>query len=122
MRIRNASLVIDGEEYKCRTRSVELLPLEGVTLCTDDLDYELTATLEITYNATTGTWNLLRALAGTSVTIVAKPLDGTVSATNPSATFTAYMPAIPFMSGNPGEIGTFDLVVQSEGGVVFATS
>lgn len=122
MRIRNVSLSINGVEYKCRARSVELLPIEGVTLCTDDLDYELTAELEITYNATTGSWNLLRALAGTSVEFIVSPLDGTISPTNPSATFDAYMPPIPFMSGNPGEIGTMTLVVQSEGGVVFATS
>lgn len=116
MRIRNISLSIDGDEYKCRARSVELVPIENVTLCTDDLDYELTAELELTYGAT-GTYNQLSALNGTLVTFIVSPLDDAAAATNPVATFDAYMPAVPVMVGNPGEIGTFSLVVQSEGGV-----
>lgn len=116
MRIRNISLSINGDEYKCRARSCELRPIENVTLCTDDLDYELTATLELTYGAT-GTYNQLSAIAGTLVTFIVSPLDGAAAATNPVATFSAYVPPIPIMVGAPGEIGTFDLVVQSEGGV-----
>mgnify|MGYP003518144650 FL=1 len=115
MRIRNISLSIGGDEYKCRARSVELRPIEGVTLCTDDLDYELTAELELTYGAT-GTYNQLSALAGTLVEFIVSPLDGVAAATNPVATFDAYMPAIPIMVAAPNEVGTFELVVQSEGG------
>ena len=121
MRIRDISLLINAVEYKCRARQVDLEPLEGVTLCTDNLDYELTAEIEITYGAT-GTWNLLNARNGQLTTFVVKPLDGTVAPTNPSAAFSAYFPAIPFMSASAGEVGTMSLVVQSEGGVIFTTA
>ena len=117
MRIRNVGLTIDGDEYKCRARSLTLNPLDGVTLCTDDIDYELSVDLELTYGAT-GTYNQLAALAGTLVTFVVSPLDGAAASTNPIATFTAYVPPIPIVIGNPGEIGVFPFVVQSEGGVV----
>lgn len=116
MRIRDISLLINSVEYKCRARTCNLDPIEGVTLCTDDLDYELTAELEITYGAS-GTYNLLSALNGTLTTFVVKPNDATEGAGNPMASFSAYMPAIPIMRGSPGAIGTFELVVQSEGGV-----
>ncbi len=55
-------------------------------------------------------------------TFVIKPLDDTVAATNPSASFSGYMPAIPFVRAAPGEVGTFELVVQSEGGVTTAVA
>jgi len=117
MRIRNIGLKIDGDDYKCRARSCNLTPLDGVNLCTDNIDYELATTLELTYGAT-GTYNQLSALAGTLVTFEVSPLDGAAAASNPIATFDAYMPPIPIMIGSPGEVGTFDLTVQSEGGVV----
>lgn len=116
MRIRNISLSIGGVEVKCRARSCNLDPIENVTLCTDDLDYELTAELEITYGAA-GTYNQLSALNGQLVEFIVSPLDGVAADTNPVATFDAYMPAIPIMRGTPGEVGTFELTVQSEGGV-----
>lgn len=125
MRYRNVYLTINSVEYQCRARSLELNPLTNVVLCTDNIEYELVAELEVTYNATTGTWNLLKALAdaGTATTIVVKPLDSTVAATNPSATFSAVIDPVPFIAATtPGEKGTFTLTTQSEGGVVFATS
>lgn len=119
MRIRDISLLINAVEYKCRARQCDLNPIEGVTLCTDDLDYELRATIEVTYGAS-GTWNQLDALNGTLVPFVIKPNDAAVAAGNPSASFSGWFPAIPFMNGAPGEVGTFELVVQSEGGVTTA--
>lgn len=121
MRIRDVSLLINSVEYKCRARSLNLDPLDGVVLCTDDLDYELTAEIEVTYGAS-GTWNLLNALNGTLTTFVVKPNDAAVAAGNPSASFSGYMPAIPFVRASPGEVGTFELVVQSEGGVTTAVA
>lgn len=125
MRYRNISLLINSVEYQCRARTCELNPLSNVTLCTDNIEYELVAEIEVTYNATTGTWNLLRALAdaGTATTIVIKPSDTTVAATNPSATFSAVIPPVPFIAATtPGEKGTFTMTTQSEGGVVFAVA
>lgn len=117
MRIRNIQFMVGAVDHKCRVRSASLLPLDNVTLCTDNIDYELTATIELTYGAT-GTYNLLSALNGTLVTFVVSPLDAAPATTNPVSTFSAYMPPVPIMVASPGEIGTFDLVVQSEGGVV----
>lgn len=122
MRTNNISLLIDGDEYKCRARSVELVPSDDdQTLCTDNQEYQLTATLELTYGAT-GTYNQLSALAGTLVTIVLKPSDSAAAAGNPQQTFSARMPAIPKVIASPNEIGTFDLVVTSEGGVTEVTA
>lgn len=121
MRIRNIRLTVGGVELKCRARSVNLDPLSGVVLCTDDLEYEMTAEIELTYGAT-GTWNQLNALVGTSVAVVLAPLDSTVATSNPEAQFNAFLPPIPFIAAAPDEVGTFTLTIQSEGGVVFDTT
>lgn len=119
MRIRNVKLTVGGVELKCRARSVDFGPLENLVLCTDDPEHELTATLELTYGAS-GSYNQLSAIAGTVQTHVVAPLDSAASASNPNWTFSAVVPAIKKLVGDPGEVGTFDYVVQSEGGVVEA--
>jgi hypothetical protein len=121
MRIRNVKLTVGGIELKCFAQSVDFGPLENVVLCTDDPEHELTATLQLTYGAS-GTYNQLSALAGTTAVHVVAPLDAAAAAGNPNWTFSATVPAIKKMVASPGEIGTFDYVVQSEGGVVEALS
>lgn len=121
MRIRDITLTINGEPYKCRARSADFGPIENVVLCTDNPDHELAVELELTYGAT-GTYNQLSALEGTVVEHVVAPADSAAAATNPTWTFNAVVPPIKKLVASPGEVGTFDYVVQSVGGVVEAVA
>jgi hypothetical protein len=111
------SILIDDVEYKCKSRSVALTPGDWINFC--EQEWTLSAEIELGYGAT-DSWNLLEALEDTVVTAVLKPEDDTVAATNPSATVSIRMPAVPFMTGAPrGERMTFDLEVITEAPPVF---
>ena len=119
-RIYAPSILIDSVEYKCFAQSVTLEPGDYINFC--EQAWEFSADIEIGYGAT-DTWNLLDALADTEVTIVLKPEDTTVAATNPSATFSMRMPSPAFMTGAArGERGVFTLTGMTEAEPVFAVS
>jgi hypothetical protein len=71
---------------------------------------------------TDGAWNILRALQGTKVAFVVKPTDGATAVTNPSATFNAWVPAMPFMDANVGDSAPFTLTCPVVGQPTFATT
>ena len=93
-RLYSPSILIDSVEYKCKARSVSLEPGDYINFC--EQEWTFNAEIELGYGATES-WNLLSALADTTVDVVLKPEDVTVAAGNPSATFQIRMPSIPFM-------------------------
>lgn len=120
MRIIKPSISIGGTEFKCLSRTVELVPGDFRTFCTQK--WMCSVEVEITYGAG-GSWTVLDGFRHTIQEVILSPSDGSVSADNPSATFDAEIPAIPFMSGaTRGERMTFTLELESEDEPVTATS
>lgn len=119
-RITKPSLTIGGTEFKCMSRSVELVPGDAINFCEDE--WTCSVQIDLSYGAG-GSWETLRAMALTDQPIVLSPSDAAVSVDNPSATFEAMVPNIPFMSGGErGRRQTFTLDLVSNGDPVFATS
>lgn len=118
-RIYAPSILIDSVEYKCKARSVSLEPGDYINYC--EPEWTFSAEIELGYGASES-WNLLEALEDTIVTVVLKPEDDTVAATNPSATISIRMPPVPFMmSDGRGERQTFSLEVVTEAVPAFST-
>jgi hypothetical protein len=118
MRINKPSISIDGVEYKCMSRTVELVPGNDLNFC--EKEWTCSIELEISYGVG-GSWTTLNALRDTVAEVVISPSDGTIAAGNPSATFDAVIPAIPFMSGaTKTERQTFTLDLMAEAEPVFA--
>lgn len=95
-RIYAPSILINSVEYKCKARSVSLTPGDYINFC--EQEWTFAAEIEMNYG-TSESWNLLSALADTTVAVVLKPEDATVAVGNPSASFQIRMPSIPFMTG-----------------------
>lgn len=72
--------------------------------------------------ANPGLWDTLAPLAKTKAAFVVKPKDEAVSATNPSATFEAWVPTIPFLDSELGQSTVLDLEFKVVGEPVFATA
>ena len=114
------SILIDAVEYKCFARSVSLEPGDYINFC--EQEWTFSAELELGYGAAE-TWNLLNANADTVVNVVLKPEDDTVSATNPSASFSIRMPSVGFMtSSTRGDRQVMTLEERTEAVPVFATA
>lgn len=72
---------------------------------------------------TTGAWNVLHALQGTQATFVVYPGTGVIAAaTNPEATFYAWIPAIPFLDVEAGATMTYTVEMKVVGEPVFAVT
>ena len=72
-------------------------------------DHEVTLTLYMSY-AASETYASLKALVGTTTTVVVKPSSGADSATNPGFTLTgAFMPSLPLINATMGELSTIDV-------------
>ena len=119
-RLYSPSILIDSVEYKCFARSVSLEPADYINFCEEE--WTFAAEIELGYGAAE-TWNLLEANADTIVNVVLKPEDDTVSATNPSASFSIRMPSIGFLtSSSRGDRQVFTLEQRTEAAPVFATA
>lgn len=125
------SVSIGGTDYVCFFNSVSLIPNQMMadieTFC--DAGGERPGKVAWTFSGevkqsfdTAGSWNVLRALAGTKVAFIVKPTDAAVAVTNPSATFNAWIPAIPFLDSANGEATTYTLECRVQGTPTFATS
>jgi len=69
----------------------------------------LTVTLYNSY-AMSETYDTLKALVGTQVTVKVKPTSGAASATNPEHTLTgAYLETLPLVNGQLGALDTIDI-------------
>lgn len=120
-RIINPKLTIDGDDFKCLSKTAELVPGQRINFCENE--WTVTLEVELSYAASTGSWNILNALRDTVVAIVVAPADSAAAATNPTATFNAKIPAIPLMMGAEyGARMTFSLELTSEAEPVFAVS
>jgi len=114
------SISIGGTEFKCMSREVTLEPGDAINFCEDQWTFSVE--IELGFGAGSS-YEALRAMALTEQTVIVKPSDAAVSIDNPSATFQALVPKIPFLSGaTRGERMTFSLEMMSEGDPVIATS
>ena len=119
-RIYAPSILINAVEYKCKARTVTLEPGDDINFC--EQEWTFNAEIELGYGSGES-WTLLEALQDTIVTVALKPEDATATATNPSATFSIRVPAVPFMTGaTRGDRQTFNLEVATEAAPVFATA
>ena len=74
-------------------------------------------------HGTNGSYQALAALGGTVVTCVIKPLNATVSLTNPSVSFSAQIPTIlPMADAKIGEPMRYTLDLSSDAAPTIATS
>lgn len=72
---------------------------------------------------TDSAWTFFSALAGQSALFEIRPDSGTVANTNPEASFSAYIPALPFIPDHEiGQSATFDLECRVIGAPVVATT
>lgn len=113
-RLIKPSIVIDGSEFKCMSKSVDFAWGDFQNFC--DRDLTVNVDIELSFGAT-GSFNTLDAMRGQVKTVVISPSDGTVDGDNPSATFTAEIPPVPLMtSAGRGEVMPFtlELVAREE--------
>jgi hypothetical protein len=119
-RIIKPSISIGGTEFKCMSRSVTLEPGDIINFC--EREWNCSVDIELSYGVG-GSHTVLAGFEGTEQEVIISPSDGAVSADNPSATFTAEIPPIPFMAGaERGERQTFTLELTSDDPPVIATS
>ncbi|MEL6894208.1 MAG: hypothetical protein AAFP84_21635 [Actinomycetota bacterium] len=143
--IDDPSVVIDGIEFKCTSRSAMLTGEDDVVdksnYCDPKgtrpgaTDWQAEFELELSYgiaggsvdgNETdAGTWNTIHGWRKQRKTFVIRPSEASaVADDNPAATFDAYVPTIDFMNSEVAATETqrFTLTVTPIGDPVFATS
>jgi len=81
----------------------------------------ITASSAMSYG-TTGLWNLLQPLMGTSQPFEVRPGTGVASPTNPSMKGTCIVKWVDFINAAPGEISECDVVLAVQGAPTFATA
>lgn len=121
---------VGGVEYICHARTLGLMPnvleVNVETFCTPGTTKKVhqNSTLKTTIVQSfgvEGSFNKLTALVGQKVTVTILPDSAAaVSVTNPSATFQAFMPPIPFIDGKLLDVTTFELSMDSIGKPVIA--
>jgi hypothetical protein len=125
------SIVIGGVEINCAAGSVALVPDDKMadieTFCNPggerptSTKWTIDIDVKLSYGTgTTALWQQIKAMAKTKQTVVIKPSEAAVSAANPSATVSAWVPSIPFISGAIGEATKFTLTMSCVGEPVFA--
>lgn len=125
------SILVGAVQLKCLSSKVSLIPTDNFvdveTFCNpggeapSTTTWVMSATIVQSFGAD-GAWNLLNPLAGTTVTIVLKPDDSAIGVGNPTATFSAYVPSIPFVDSEVGEATRYDLEFKLVGGPVYTTA
>lgn len=125
------SIMLDTTELLCYGTAAKLVPEDVManieTWCQPGAErpglvsWTFSVRLKLSY-ATAGSWNLIRAMRGQLKTVVMKPASTAVAVGNPSATFSIYVPSIPFMDAEMGGVTEFDLEAKVIGDPVFATT
>lgn len=129
--IEKPSITIGGVEINCAAGSVALVPTDKMadieTFCNPGgerptaTNWVIDIDAKLSYGTgTTALWQQIKAMAKTKQTVVIKPGDAAVSASNPSATVSAWVPSIPFINGAIGEATKFTLTMPCVGEPVFA--
>lgn len=120
MRIIKPFISINGTEMQCLASTANVEPGDHYTFCSRD--WSASFDLVLTYGVG-GSHTVLSALVDTTATIVVRPDEGAVSADNPQMTFTATIPAVPFMAGaTRGERQTFTLELMADDEPVVTTA
>lgn len=119
-RITKPFLSIDGTEFQCFADSLSLGP-DGIrNFCEDE--WSMSVDIELTYG-TGESHTVLDAMRDTVVEVVVRPSDAAIGVGNPSATFDARIPAIPFMEGaTRGDRMRFTLELMAEDTPAYATA
>lgn len=141
--IDDPTLTIDDIAFTATARSAKLMAEDdavdksnfadpkgerpGATKWTYEIELELTygdAQIAAGTTVDAGTWQTLNAMRKTKKVFVIAPKDAAASATNPTATFSAYVPTVPFIDGEvaAGEVQRFTLTGVAIGDPVFAES
>jgi hypothetical protein len=84
-----------------------------------------TGSLDVTFNqdyAASQVAATLDAIVGTVVSVVLKPVNASVSATNPSYTFSTLITEVPSISGDVGSVSSISCSWQVTGDITKATS
>lgn len=99
---RSAMLTAEDDEVDISTFANPKGMRPGATDWTAEIELNLTygpIETATTPPADAGTWNTLNALRKTKVVVVMGPKSGVATVSNPTATFSAYIPTISFMNG-----------------------
>lgn len=141
--IDDPKITIDGISFKATARSAMLAVEDDKVDISNFInpkgarpgasDWTAEIELELTYGppetvatppANAGTWNTLHAMRKLKKTIVIAPSSGVASVSNPTATFSAYIPSIPFIMGEvaASEAQRFTLVLNPIGDPVITTA
>ena len=124
-------------DISCMARTISLTPSDQAvdisTQCNPGATYPglttwtFTAELLNSYDSVAlegdGLWNQLQAIAKTLIVVTIKPADAVVSSANPSASFSMYMPSIPFLNVTTlGDKTLIPLTATTVGAPTFATA
>lgn len=126
------SVTIDTVDSICHFQQVTLVPnltwIDVETYCNPGgeapgkVSWSGTLRVRMSYG-TDSAWEFFSARGGQIVDMVITPDDGSVSAANPEATFSAYLGVLPFIPDHEiGASATFDLEYRVIGEPVFATT
>ena len=131
--LNSPQISIGGIDLKCHARQVSLTPdqefVDISTFCNPggEAPGQASWTLSLTglqsFDGTDGLYNQLQPLEGTNVAFEVTPDDtAAVSATNPKASGTVYVPLVPFIDAGVGEATelSMDFKVIGQPTVAFA--
>lgn len=128
----NPYITINGTiDLVCHARTVRLTAednevdvdtfcnADGVAYGTTKWVFETDALQSFGTGGTPGIWSLLYPLRKTTATFVVKPLNAANSTSNPQATFTAWIPTVPFLDSDRGDSTVMTLTFPLVGEPVF---
>lgn len=132
---RSPIVLINSVDMTCHARKITLIPEDemsdvatfcnpgGVAPGTTHWTCTISALQSFgPEGANIGLWETLLALRKTKQTIVIKPAGATVGVPQVMATFTAWIPSIPFIDSEIGGTTTMDIELNVVGEPVFATA
>lgn len=128
---RNPVITVDTFELVCHARKVSLTAEDNMvdvdTFCNPDGEApgstkwtaEIDALQSFGSGVTPGLWDILSPLAKTIQTFVIRPDAAAVGATNPEATFEAWVPTISFVDSDRGDSTVMTVTFSVIGAPVF---
>lgn len=130
--LNDASVVVNSVDLSAHITAITLTAssdnLETTAMGDNSRTYVAglkTGTVDLTFNqdfAASQVAATLDALVGTTTTVVVKPASGSVSATNPSYSFSAVVTEVPSVTGDVGSVSNFSCSWTITGDITKATS